>query len=245
MTGSGIRRAAPVPRIALVPLATEVCRDLAIGHPPAEEVRRHLGYPTDALPKARIAERIEAVAAEAEGALRPRGVYAVYAVEAQTPRRIQVAGVAIRGDVARFVGTVDRIGVVVATAGAGISELSERYARDGDSLDAWIADAIGSWAAEAAADAVTERQSAHAGTGEAVTLRYSPGYCGMSMAQQRVLFGLVDAEAVGVALLPSMLMRPLKSVSGIVGFGPVAELNAVAPGTPCDTCGRLDCHMRR
>jgi hypothetical protein len=245
VTGSGIRRAAPVPRIALVPLATEVCTDLAIGRPPAEEVRRHLGYPADALPKARIAERIEVVAAEAEGALRPRGVYAVYAVEAQTPRRIQVAGVAIRGDVARFVGTVDRIGVVVATAAAGISELSERYARDGDSLDAWIADAIGSWAAEAAADAVTDRLTAHAGPGEAVTLRYSPGYCGMSMAQQRVLFGLVDAEAVGVALLPSMLMRPLKSVSGIVGFGPVAELNAVAPGTPCDTCGRLDCHMRR
>jgi len=250
VTGSGIRRAAPGPRIALVPLATAVCTDLAIGRPPAEEVRRHLGYPADALPKARIAERIEAVAAEAEGALRPRGVYAVYAVEAQTPRRIQVAGVAIRGDVARFVGTVDKVGVVVATAGAGVSELSERYARDGDSLDAWIADAIGSWAAEAAADAVTDRLSAHAGTGqapagEAVTLRYSPGYCGMSMAQQRVLFGLVDAEAVGVALLPSMLMRPLKSVSGIVGFGPVARLNAVAPGTPCDTCGRLDCHMRR
>ena len=245
MTSSGIRRAAPVPRIALVPLATEVCTDLSIGRPPAEEVRRHLGYPADAAPKARIAERIKAVAAKAAGALRPRGVYAVYAVEAQTPRRIDVGGTAIRGDVARFVGTVDRVGVVVATAGAGISELSERYARGGDSLDAWIADAIGSWAAEAAADAVTDRLSAHAGPGEAVTLRYSPGYCGMSIAQQSVLFGLVDAEAVGVALLPSMLMRPLKSVSGIVGFGPVAELNAVAARTPCDTCGRIDCHMRR
>jgi hypothetical protein len=67
----------------------------------------------------------------------------------------------------------------------------------------------------------------------------------MSIAQQRVLFGLVDAEAVGIALLPSMLMQPLKSVSGIVGFGPVTGLNTVAPGTPCDTCGRIDCHMRR
>ncbi len=245
MTSPGTRRAAPVPRIAPVPLATEVCTDLAIGRPPAEEVRRHLGYPADAAPKALIAARIEAVAAEAAGALRPRGVYAVYAVEAQTPRRIQAGGAAIRGDVARFVGTVDRVGVVVATAGAEISELSERYARDGDSLASWIADAVGSWAAEAAADAVTDRLSAHAGPGEAVTLRYSPGYCGMAIAQQRVLFDLVDAGAVGIALLPSLLMRPLKSVSGIVGFGPAAELNAVAPGTPCDTCGRLDCHMRR
>ena len=74
--------------------------------------------------------------------MRPRGVYAVYAVDAQTPRRIEVGGAAIRGDVARFLGTVDRVGVVVATAGAGISELSERYARDGDSLASWIADAM-------------------------------------------------------------------------------------------------------
>ena len=64
------------------------------------------------------------------------------------------------------------------------------------------------------------------------------------MAQQRVLFGLVDAEAVGIALLPSMLMRPLKSVSGIVGFG-AAGSRCGRPWTPCDACDRIGCHMRR
>ena len=245
MTGFRIRGAAPVPRNVLVPLATEVCTDLSIGRPPAEEVHRHLGYPAHAAPKAQIAARMEAIAEAAAGALRPRGVYAVYAVNAQALRRIEVGGAVIRGDVARFVGTVDRIAVVVATAGAGISELAERYGRDGDSLGACIVDAIWSWAAEAAADAVTDRLRAYAGPGEAVTLSYSPGYCGMAIAQQRVLFGLVDAEAVGITLLPSMFMQPLKSVSGIVGLGPMVEPSAVAPVSPCDACGRIGCHMRR
>jgi hypothetical protein len=198
---------------------------------------------------------MKVVAEAAAEVLRPRGVYAVYAVNARTPRRIEVGGAVIRGEVVRFVGPVDRIAVVVATAGAGISELSERYGRDGDSLAAWIADAIGSWAAEAAADAVTDRVKAYAGpgeapvgeapAGEAVTLRYSPGYCGMAIAQQRVLFGLVDAEAAGITLLPSMLMQPLKSVSGIVGLGPMAGPGAVVPVSPCDACARIGCHMRR
>ena len=245
MTGSRIHGAAPVSRDVFAPLATEVCADLSIGRPPEEEVRRHLGYPAHAAPKARIAARMKVVAEAAAEVLWPRGVYAVYAVNARTPRRIEVGGGVIRGEVVRFVGPVDRIAVVVATAGAGVSELSERYGRDGDSLAAWIADAIGSWAAEAAADAVTDRVGAHAGPGEAVTLRYSPGYCGMAIAQQRVLFGLVDAEAAGITLLPSMLMRPLKSVSGIVGLGPMAGPGAVAPVSPCDACARIGCHMRR
>ncbi len=146
---------------------------------------------------------------------------------------------------AEFLGTIDRIAVVVATAGAGISELSERYGSEGDSLGAWIADAIGSWAAEAAADATTDRLATQLRPGESVTLRYSPGYCGMAMDQQRVLFGLVDAQAVGISLLSSLLMQPLKSISGIVGLGSQAGTGTFAPSSPCDACDRIGCHMRR
>jgi hypothetical protein len=237
---------APLPdeRLAAEPLATDAFRELVIGPPPADEIRRHLGYPAHAAPRARISARVDAVAAEAVAALRPRGVYAVHSVAARSPRRIVVGEVVIRGQVARFVGPVDRVAVVVATAGPGISELADRYAREGDSLGAWIVDAVGSWAAEAAADAVCDRLRAYAAPGEELTLRYSPGYCGMSMTQQAVLFDLVQAHAAGVKLLPSMLMQPLKSVSGIVGIGPVGERGAVV-SSPCEACHRLGCHMRR
>jgi len=235
----------PVSGPSPVPIAAETCLGLVLGRAPAAEVRRHLGYPAHAVPKTRIAARIEDVGEAAAAVLQPRGAYAVHVVTAQTPHRIDADGAAIRGEVSRFVGTVDRVAVVVATAGAEISELAERYGSAGDSLGAWIADAIGSWAAEAAADAVTDRLRAYVGPGEALTLRYSPGYCGMAMAQQRVLFGLVQAQTAGITLLPSMLMRPLKSVSGIVGFGPIGERGADAPATPCAACGRVACHMRR
>jgi hypothetical protein len=227
------------------PLLAQVCDDLPVGRPPADEIRRYLGYPPEAVPAAQIAERIEAVTNAAQATLRPRGAYAIHGVTGQTPHRLHVAGATIRGDVARFLGAVDRIGVVVATAGPGISQLADGYTREGDSLGAWIADAIGSWAAEAAADAVTDRVRAHAGAGESVTLRYSPGYCGMAMTQQAIVFGLVDAEAAGVRLLPSMLMQPLKSVSGIVGLGPAVGPGAAVLGSPCDACDRVNCHMRR
>jgi cytochrome c551/c552 len=233
------------PLAPLAPLVAEVCADLALRHPPADEVRRHLGYPAQAVPPARIADRIEAVTVAAAAALRPRGAFAIHAVTGQTPHRLHLAGATIRGDVARFVGTVDRVAIVVATVGPDLSKLADRYAAEGDTLGAWIADADGSWAAEAAADEVAERVRAHAGPGETVTLRYSPGYCGMAMTQQAVLFGLVDAAAAGVTLLPSMLMQPLKSVSGIVGIGYAAGPDAVASTSPCDACGRVNCPMRR
>ena len=251
MTGSRVRPDAldspDPPGMASMPapLEAEVCGDLVVGRPPADEIRRYIGYPAHAVPGTTVAERIQAVTDESAAVLRPRGAFAIHGVTGQTPHRLLVERVTIRGDVARFVGAADRIAVVVATAGAGISELADRYNAEGDSLGALIADAIGSWAAEATADAVTDRVKTHAGPGEAVTLRYSPGYCGMAMTQQAVLFGLVDAEAAGVSLLPSMLMQPLKSVSGIVGIGPAAGPEAVRLESPCDACGRVNCHMRR
>jgi hypothetical protein len=79
--------------------------------------------------------------------------------------------------------------------------------------------------------------------GEELTLRYSPGYCGMHISQQRKLFQLVQADVVGVILMPSMLMYPLKSISGLVGLAPKEAVSRYC--SPCDHCARLGCHMRR
>jgi hypothetical protein len=229
------------------PAIGAVCLDLSIGEPALAEVRRHLGYPSGERPRAHIARRIERVVAEASTAVRPRGAYAIHSVVGQKKRRLEIAGAAISGDVSRYLGRVRRVGVVVATAGDEVSVLAARFAHEGDALAAWIVDAVGSWAAEAAADAVTARLSAELEEGEALTLRYSPGYCGMAITQQRVLFGLVDAAGVGVTLMPSLLMHPLKSVSGIVGLGPHASAGAegISTHSPCERCPLVGCHMRR
>jgi cobalamin-dependent methionine synthase I len=135
------------------------------------------------------------------------------------------------------------LAVLVASVGGTISEHATAARRGGDYFAAWVMDAVGSWAAEAAADALMDRLKRHLGGNEALTLRYSPGYCGMDVTQQDQLFHLVQADSVGVKLLPSRLMYPLKSISGIVGLGPKKQITNYR--CACDQCARVGCHVRR
>jgi hypothetical protein len=224
-------------------LATEVCLDLTAALPDTAEIYRQLGYPHEAIPVPRIAQRIEQIVSEAQPCLKPQGTYSLYAVTGRTPRTLQLGEATISGNVGEFLAPARRVAVFVVTVGETISRLAEDAVESGDVFAAWVVDALGSCAAEGAADALMERIRPHLHDQEALTLRYSPGYCGMDMAQQRMLFQMVRADSVGVRLLPSLLMRPLKSISGLVGLGPKEAVNSYR--SPCDYCPQVDCHMRR
>ena len=133
--------------------------------------------------------------------------------------------------------------VFAVSAGEEISLLSESAAKNGDAFSALVMDAVGSWAAEAAADVLMQSVRRHLRDEEDLTLRYSPGYCGMEISQQSKLFQLMPAEAVGVSLMPSMLMHPLKSISGLVGLAPREAVSSYR--SPCDLCPRTGCPMQR
>jgi len=224
-------------------LATEVCPDLAIGPAAAVELHRYLGYPPEAAPAPGMAERIAQMVAEARPCLRPRGTYSVYAVSSRTAHSLKLDRTTISGNIGEYLEEADRVAVFAVTVGEGISHLAESAAKDGDALAAWVMDTVGSWAAEAAADALMLRIRRHLRGEEELTLRYSPGYCGMEIGQQRKLFPLVQAGSVGVTLMPSMLMHPLKSISGLVGLAPREAVSRYR--SPCDLCQRAGCHMRR
>jgi cobalamin-dependent methionine synthase I len=121
--------------------------------------------------------------------------------------------------------------------------LVEEAMRSGDPLAGLIYNAIGSELVEAAADRIAADLRGRLHPGEALTLRYSPGYCGMSLSQQRTNFRLIEAGDIGVELLPTLIMKPIKSVSGLIGMGPQEAVEAF--GNPCDRCPLLDCRMRR
>lgn len=224
-------------------LHTEVCTDLTLSPPPHVELYRYLGYRQGAVPSARIASRIEQVTVDARSCLDPRGAFALYAITGRTEDSLTFADATIPGKVAGYLATAQRIAVFVATIGEKVSHLAAQARQNDDSLAEWILDSFGSWAAEATADALMERIRRNAFDGEALTLRYSPGYCGMALEQQRTLFQMVQTEAIGVTLMPSMLMYPLKSISGIVGLGPQEKVSTYR--APCDYCNRDGCHMRR
>ena len=224
-------------------LVTEVCPRLPLDPERTTELYRYLGYPAGFAPSARMGERIAKVVAQAQSSLQPRGVYAIYAVTRQTEHSLQVGGVTISGKIGEFLQQSQRVAAFVVTVGEDISHLSGAAARNGDAFSAWVMDALGSWAAESAAGALMKRIRRHLNDGQELTLRYSPGYCGMSIAEQRKLFQLVPACAVEVDLTPSLLMRPMKSISGLVGLAPKDVVSRYH--SPCDLCPLARCPMRR
>ena len=211
--------------------------------PSLEELYRYLGYPRGTPPPARIAGQTERIVAQGLDRLQPRGTYSVHTVAARAKDQLRLGDVTIQGQVEEFLAQVDRIAAFVVTVGHEISRLADTACRAGDAQAGWMFDAVGSWAAEATTDALMSCLRAQLHPDEMLTLRYSPGYCGMDMAQQRAIFRLTDPESIGVSLLPTLLMQPTKSVSGLVGLGPK---HAVAPHlSPCDACRQVGCHMRR
>jgi hypothetical protein len=223
--------------------ASEICLELPVAPTDPLEINRYLGYPRDVAPAPRVAEQISEVIAEAVACIRPRGVCAIYEVTSRTAHSLRLADTTITGNIGEYLESASRVAVFAVTVGEEISHLAEAAAKKGDAFSAWVLDAAGSWAAEAAADALMQRIRPHLRDDEELTLRYSPGYCGMEIGQQHNLFQLVQADAVGVTLMPSMLMHPLKSISGLVGLAPKESVSLHR--SPCDTCGRVGCHMRR
>ena len=216
--------------------------------PKRSDLLRFLGYPHAAQTLRHLPELMEQALERGQVCLATAGVYALYDVGGRTDQSLTLGGVVITGRVGEFLRSARQVAVFVVTAGADISKMAQRLAANGDTVTAWALDALGSWAAEAAADALMARLAAHLGTNEVLSLRYSPGYCGMDLDEQAALFRLVRAEDIGVALQPSSrLMMPLKSISGLVGLErPLRDLAGNGPSrSPCVRCGDLGCPVRR
>jgi hypothetical protein len=75
-------------------------------------------------------------------------------------------------------------------------------------------------------------------------LRYSPGYCGWHMSGQKKLFELLHPEDIGIFLLDSFLMKPLKSISGVMVVGR-KEIHIFDDSYPfCSQCRSHSCRDR-
>ena len=85
--------------------------------------------------------------------------------------------------------------------------------------------------AEAASDIMqNELGKSAAISGNKITNRYSPGYCGWQVAEQHKLFQLIPDNYCGIRLTESALMDPEKSVSGIIGIGENVKINPYTAG---------------
>jgi cobalamin-dependent methionine synthase I len=136
------------------------------------------------------------------------------------------------------------VAAFIATAGPGVESLSRDLMADHQVMAGMIVDAVGAERAESAAKSVFQTLRLHVEpSGLGVSIPVFPGQCGFDLQQQTPLFALFGHQTAGVRLTPDLLMQPLKSVSGLVGIGPAAQI--VSEGTPCDRCDRPECTMRR
>lgn len=130
----------------------------------------------------------------------------------------------------------------LATAGKEFHDYQERLKKENDMLNIYIADLIGSEIAERTCDYMEQVLDADIRrSGWRHTNRYSPGYCGWDVAQQKKLFGLFPVGVCGVSLTASHLMLPIKSVSGIIGVGEMVSRKAYT----CELCGYRNCYKRK
>ncbi len=224
------------------PIATETLLSLPINLR-AGDIIRSVGYPPGIAAPLQVRRSVEHALVEGRKWLAPRGSYALYEVTERTDRLLRIGGATINGHIGDYLHGARRVAVFMVTVGAEITRRAGLACQRGDAFAGLALDAIGSWAAEAAAVALLDQMARHLRPGESFTLRYSPGYCGMDLSEQTTLFQLAPAGEAGITLLPSLLMQPLKSVSGIVGLGPKGVVGVHL--SPCERCPQAGCHMRR
>lgn len=135
-----------------------------------------------------------------------------------------------------------QLALFLCTAGEGFTRMTNQLNEQGDIMEAFILDAIGSLTVENAMDKIQEQLKTEMQPyGLKISNRYSPGYCNWPLSDQQALFGLIGQNSTGITLSDSCLMTPRKSVSGIIGIGQNLKHHAYG----CAVCGNVDCIYRR
>ncbi|MCF8306468.1 MAG: hypothetical protein K9G57_02435 [Ignavibacteriales bacterium] len=137
---------------------------------------------------------------------------------------------------------IDSLYLIVVSAGFGVEKAVKKNFDENNYLRGYLWDMIGSEIVEKCADYLQQEIKTDAEEdGRKITNRYSPGYCGWSVAEQSKLFSILPEKFCGVSLSPSSLMSPAKSISGIIGSGVNVKYHEYA----CSICDAEHCFRRK
>lgn len=142
--------------------------------------------------------------------------------------------------VTRLLRKSEIIMVFAVTIGESLEIRSKHEMQQGNALEGYILDILGSELAEEATEYLHQTIATQLEEQNyRLSNRYSPGYCKWPVNEQHELFSLLDAET-GIELNESSLMTPAKSVSGMMGIG--REIKNVA--YKCRICDDEKCILR-
>ena len=143
----------------------------------------------------------------------------------------------------------DRLALFAVTVGPQVTEKIDDLFRANEFALGSMLDSAASAAADKSADFVENRFVSLLSREGRITsskgiLRFSPGYCGWHMSGQRRLFEFLRPEEIGIELLDSCLMKPLKSISGVLVVGEKEIFNFEDSYTFCSQCTTRSCRER-
>jgi hypothetical protein len=138
------------------------------------------------------------------------------------------------GPIADVVAGAHELALAVCTVGEAITERIRDHQHEGRLLRGVLLDELASMTVDSVRQQVCRRLSAEAeAAGLRASVSLSPGESEWPLSDQAVIFSLVDAAAIGVSLAPTLLMRPLKSLSLVLGRG---GRGTPSGGDGCDYC---------
>jgi len=143
----------------------------------------------------------------------------------------------------------DGLALFAVTVGQEVTEKIDRLFKTNDFALGAMLDSVASAGTDRAAD-IVEKQYSDLLSEQGKTfrskgvLRFSPGYCGWHMSGQEKLFEFLRPEDIGITLLESYLMKPLKSISGVLVAGD-KEIFLFDDSYPfCSECRSRSCRRR-
>ena len=210
---------------------------------PLSEIYSFMGY-RDSLPDMETRRTTERLLQEAGRYVCPQFEYFI-TDGIQTDHTVVFGTVTLETGriIARQLRGSSKFALFVATAGSGWTLWMEQLKQRNDLFETYVADCIGSQIAESTIDYMEKILQKELDFNSLKrTNRFSPGYCGWHVSQQKLLFSLFPEDnPCGIKLTESSLMLPVKSVSGIIGVG--ADVRYM-PYT-CNICTMNSCLRRR
>lgn len=176
---------------------------------------------------------------DARRLLAPAALYIVLPVRQFEHQQITLEnGASFSGSLmARALAGATEVALAVCTIGPALEERMAALFAEGDAVRALALEGAGIAAIRQVANtASVQICDAATARGLNVGMRASPGQEGWAIQQQRVVFGLIPADEIGVRLTSSCLMLPRKSVSFAMGLGPEMRADSV----PCDFCSKRE-----
>ncbi len=137
---------------------------------------------------------------------------------------------------------ISRAVFFVASIGKEFDEFLIEKKKETDSFTEYLVNLIGSEITESLVEWTYEKIIEYAKKENIKwSNKYSPGYCGWNVNEQKKIFGFFSENICGITLTESSLMLPIKSVSGLVALGKDITWHEY----PCDICKVPHCYKNR